>query len=158
MLIVPNGPQCDCGGRGCLESLASGSAIAREGINAVRLSKSPTLLELCNGQIEQISAETVSKAARLGDKTAKSIFKEAGKYLGIGVANLAVSLDPEIVVIGGGLSNSLDLMTESMENQINVLITRYVGSPTLVVKSKLGDNGGLLGAAHYAFRETGVVL
>ena len=71
---------------------------------------------------------------------------------------MAVSLDPEIVVIGGGLSNSLDLMTESMENQINVLITRYVGSPTLVVKSKLGDNGGLLGAAHYAFRETGVVL
>ena len=154
MLMVPNGPKCDCGGNGCLESLASGSAIARQGIEAVRLSKSTILIELCNGQIEQISAETISKAARLGDETSKSIFEQAGMYLGIGISNLAISLDPDIIVIGGGLSNSLDLMMESVNKQIELLVNSYVGPSTLVVKSKLGDDAGLLGAATYAFQQT----
>ena len=111
------------------------------------------MIELCDGQIEKISAETVSKAARLGDEISKSIFEHAGMYLGIGISNLTISLDPDIIVIGGGLSNSLDLMMESVNKQIELLVNSYVGPSTLVVKSKLGDDAGMLGAATYAFQQ-----
>lgn len=108
MIIEPNGPRCTCGSQGCLESLASGTSIGR--IAQERAKGHETIMYELAGKPETITARIVSEAARQGDRLARSILEEVACYLGIGLANIISAFDPDIVVMGGGVMNSADLL------------------------------------------------
>lgn len=98
--ILPDGPECLCGKRGCLEALVAGPAIGARARRMAGECLGTAMLDLAEGNVEGISSETALQAALQGDETALEVFRETGRYLGLGIANLVQVLNPEIVVVG----------------------------------------------------------
>ena len=104
-VIDPSGPVCGCGNYGCLEALASGTAIATRGAEAEARGESERLTRL-KERGERITAEAVAEAAEDGDLVCREIYAEAGRFLGIALANLVNLLSPEVIVVGGGVTKA----------------------------------------------------
>ena len=149
--IDRNGPVDNCGNVGCLEVMASGTAVGRMARERLASGESSSLTENGGGEIESVNAQMVSEAARQGDALARSVMDEVATNLGIGIVSLLHAFDPEIIVIGGGMSNSLDLLLEGIEAEIDRHAMGNLKGSRPVVKSKLGDDVGLLGAAALVF-------
>lgn len=98
--ILPNGPRCGCGKRGCLEALASGPSIARLARESLAYGRHKRVLSLAGGKPDAIRTEHIVQAATEGDPFAIGILEEAGTYLGIGIANLIQILNPEMIILG----------------------------------------------------------
>lgn len=149
MIVEPEGNKCSCGNRGCLETYASATGIVRMAKEAVD-----------NGEagwdVGTLTTEVIDEAARRGDKIALRIFSEAGRYLGIGVASLLHILNPEAVVIGGGVVKAWELFYPSMAEEINRRCFREIKERTRIIPAFLGDNAGMLGAARLAFEQSAV--
>ncbi|MEN8098368.1 MAG: ROK family protein [Chloroflexota bacterium] len=150
MTVLPRGPHCGCGNRGCLEAVASGTAIAREGREYMLHNPNGLLYALSEGDPDRVSAKLVAEASRLGDRDAEEIIREAMSYLGIGVANLVNLLNPELVVIGGSLIKMGDLLFESVKSTVKRCTFSRLSRSLQIVPSQLGDTAGLLGAASVA--------
>jgi glucokinase len=103
MTVEPDGPRCFCGGRGCLEMMASGTAIGRTGTLAVEEGRSEALALLLN-EAGKVGPEEVALAAQQGDQVANEILDEAARYIGIGLGSLINLINPEAIVLGGGVS------------------------------------------------------
>ena len=101
-VVEPDGPLCGCGNRGCLEAIASGTAIAREGRQALEQGAAPILRRLAAESSEPVSTALVARAAAEGDEDARRILRAAARALGIGLGNLVNLLNPDVIVIGGG--------------------------------------------------------
>ncbi|MFQ6100862.1 MAG: ROK family protein [Anaerolineae bacterium] len=153
MTIVPYGPLCGCGNRGCLEVLASGMAIAHQARERVARGVPTLLADLAEGDLERITAKLVATAADQGDGEAQKILAEAMDYLGIGMANLVNLFNPQLIVIGGGLTNIGDALFEPVRRQIDRRAFRVPAQTVRVVPAALGDNVGALGAAAVALRQ-----
>jgi glucokinase len=145
MVIDPDGPRCVCGNFGCLEALASGSAIARMAQEGISSGKPSAILNLVDGDLSKVTAQTVEKAARSEDSLAKEIMERAGTSLGIGIVNLLHLFDPELLIIGGGVSKAGDLLFEPVRR---VIAERAMHGfkQAKIVPSALGDDSGLYGA------------
>jgi glucokinase len=150
MIVVPGGHRCECGNRGCWEQYASGNALVREARELAR-SNSPvahTLLELAGGNPEAITGPLVTQAARAGDPAAVELFEDVGRWLGIGVANLAAALDPGTIVIGGGVSDADELLLGPCREAFRRTLTGRGFRPELTIaRAQLGPAAGLVGAA-----------
>ena len=147
MQVVPDGQDCECGGRGCWEQYSSGTALVRHA--QARLSGQPTLLqELCGGDPEQLTGPMVTAAAERGDLVALQAYASVGDWLGVGTANLVAAFDPEVVVIGGGVSAAGDLLLEPART---ALARSLVGAGHRVVppmlRATLGPEAGAVGGA-----------
>jgi N-acetylglucosamine repressor len=116
--IDPNGPECACGSKGCLEVYASGPALAR--IGRASAAKNPTskIIALTGGSLEDISGEVVFQAAVEGDPAALKIFKDMGFYLGIGISNLIDLFNPERVILCGRVSQAHRFFLPSLEKTV----------------------------------------
>ena len=155
MVIEVNGPKCGCGNRGCLEALASRTAIFRRIQSAVKDGQKTLLTDMLGPNLADMRSGDIRKAIRKGDKFVEKIVEEAAEYAGIGVANLINILNPEIVVVGGGV-------IEALENEMMPTIIKtakeHVMSGTMsgieIEASKLGDHAGITGAAVLARRGT----
>ncbi len=101
MIVDGKGPLCDCGNRGCLEALSSGTAIARDVVNKIKQGKSSAVLQLVQGRLENIDSRMVGRAAREGDPIALEAIKQASYYLGLGLINLINNFNPQLIIIGG---------------------------------------------------------
>jgi len=143
-----NGPQCKCGNRGCLEMYASATAIVR--MTREALSDYPN--SILQGQ--KIDARTVYEAGKAGDELGLKIYKTMGEYLGVGLANLINVLGPEVIVIGGGVANGLDLFEGPMRAEIAQRTFPSLSRHVKIRPAECGDNAGLLGAAWLAFEAT----
>ena len=108
MIVKPGGPRCTCGSQGCLESIASGTSIAR--IARERGMQTSTRIHSPFSGVEEINARIVFEAADRGDRLAKDVVEEVAYYLGIGLANVISAFDPDIVILGGGVMNSAELI------------------------------------------------
>jgi glucokinase len=148
--VLPHGPVCGCGNRGCLESLASGTAIARRGRESVARGVPTVISELAQGDSLRISAKLVAQAAERGDSEARMILSQAMDYLGIGMANLVNLLNPELIVIGGGLTKLGDMLFDSVRRAIDRIAFPMAARAVRVVPAALGDDVGALGAAALA--------
>ena len=116
LTVLPEGPECVCGKSGCVESLGSGWAIARDGRALLEESPRDGLLHhLCRGDPALLDAEIVIEAYRRGDPSVKNLVERAFTYLGIGIANAICLLDPQIVVLGGGITRAKDIMQPILE-------------------------------------------
>ncbi|MBL7209420.1 MAG: ROK family protein [Dehalococcoidia bacterium] len=151
MTIEANGPQCNCGNVGCLEALASGTAVAREAVRRLNQGEISSIAQLAEGRLESITAETVALAARQGDHLACDVVANAGNYLGIGLANLVNIFNPELIVIGGGLSQMGDMLLEPARKVVKERAFQLPARTVRIVRARLGSNAGIAGAAAYAF-------
>jgi glucokinase len=143
-----SGPACNCGSHGCLEVYASATAIAR--MTREGLSRHPSS-EL-NGR-EDLTAENVFAAGKNGDALALEVFHRMGDYLGVGLANVINILNPEMIVIGGGVANGWELFEKPMHQRIHEYAFRLPAANVKIVPAERGDDAGLLGAARLAFSQ-----
>ncbi len=155
MTILAGGPRCGCGNRGCLEALASGTAIARRARESVARGVPTRIAELAGGQPERISARLVAQAAAEGDAEAQGILAEATNYLGIGMANLANLLNPQRIIIGGGLTNLGEALFEPVRRALARHAFPGAARAVEVLPAALGENVGVLGAAAVALAAVG---
>jgi len=148
--VLPNGPLCACGNRGCLESVSSGTAIVNRARERLACGV-PTLIgELVAGEDERVTVQLVAQAAEQGDVEARGILAEAMGFLGIGMANLVNLLNPELVVIGGGLVNLGPLLFEPVRRAIDRRAFPGPAQAVRVAPAELDGRAGVLGAAAVA--------
>lgn len=148
MTVSKEGPRCGCGNVGCAESFASGTAIGKRAKEAVA-SKVVTSLKKYNN----VTAKEVFMEAAEGDAEAKRILDNALYYLGITVGNVMSHLDPEKVVMGGGVINGGDVVIETVKKVVAERCLSVFAENCSIEKAKLGGQAGVLGAAALAITE-----
>ncbi len=147
--LVEDGPLCGCGARGCLEQLASGTAVARRAREMLGRNGAPVLARLAAGDRE-ITAELVHQAAEQGDLDAREIIDRAGRYLGSGLVAFVNIFNPDVIVIGGGTAKIGAMLLEPALAELNTRAFRIAREHVRVVPAQLGDRAGALGAAMLA--------
>lgn len=151
-IVEPNGPRCKCGTRGCLEAVAAGPAIAAQANAALQAGANTILKEMAAQNEDRVSAEMVFQAAAQGDRVALLCMEEAGRYLGLAIFTLIMHYDPQMIILGGGVSNAgeliLDPIRRELERQATWSFTaREVLNPEMIRTSTLGQDVAILGAA-----------
>jgi glucokinase len=153
--MVPNGRECGCGNLGCWEQYASGTALVRAVHEDARTGSAgaAALLELAGGEVEAITGQMVTQAARDGDAYAREKVDEIGRWLGEGIATLAAILDPATVALGGGVADAGDLLLTPAVEAFRATLTGRGHRPELEIrKARLGNQAGLIGAADLSRR------
>lgn len=150
MIIEPHGRSCTCGRRGCLESYASGRAITDRAIASLEGGTRSILTECCNGNYYKITPELVYTSALDGDNLSRELFREAGQYLGMGVANLVNLFSLEAVILGGGLLGAWDLFIEELKEEFSRRVMKPLAESVSIHKAALKNDGGSIGAAGLA--------
>jgi glucokinase len=153
MTVKLDGKRCNCGSFGCLERYASATAIAEMGREACKKDRKSLLLKLAGGNVDEISARTVFDAAKKGDKTAKDITEKAGWFLGAGIANLINLLNPEMVIIGGGVAQAGGILLRIIRKAIRTYGLRINTKKVKIVLGELKSDAGVVGAAALAWQE-----
>ena len=154
MVIQPEGPLCGCGGRGCLEVYASATGIRRMALEAVDRKEGRGLLGRCGGDSERITSEKVFEAAQYGDLTARKIFNEMGRSLGLGLVNLINLFNPERIVIGGKVSQAWDFFIGRLMETVKERSMRSPREKVKIVRTRCKEDAGILGAAYEALMES----
>jgi len=150
MVIDDNGPLCDCGNRGCWEVLASGKAMVAEAKRLIGAGAVTAVLDYAGGSVEKLSAEAIHRAALAGDELALKMIARTAYYLGVGLANLINIFNPELIAIGGGLSNIGDMLLLPAYEEAGRRAFRHSYRATRFARPELGNNSGVIGAAAYA--------
>ena len=153
MTIDQNGPLDNCGNVGCLEAMASGTALARMAQERIEAGESSVMLEFAGGNIEAVDARIVVQAAQQDDALAQSLMQEVGRSLASGIITLMHIFDPQLIVIGGGLGQNLDMFMPTIEPEVKRRAMAHFQGAVPVAKSQLGDDVSLLGAAALVFKE-----
>lgn len=144
--VEPFGVKCGCGSWGCVEQYSSASAIVRM-VGELRADYPGSMLQ---GK-QDLSSAGVYEAGKAGDELAVEVFRTMGFYLGIAMAGLVNVLNPDLVVIGGGTAAGWDLFIDHTREQIEKRAFRQPAERAKLVRAKLGDDAGILGAARLAF-------
>ena len=147
--VDPNGPRCNCGNLGCLEAMSSGTAIAKKGKEAVS-----TNVETSLKKHDTVTSYEVFKEAEAGDEVAKDIIDNALTYLGIGVANAIATFDPEMIIIGGGVSKAGDIVFDTVKKVVNKRCFKSMAESCEIVPAGLGSDAGVVGAVALAIIES----
>lgn len=142
-VIVPNGPRCNCGKRGCLEALASGTAIAR--VAREKAGEDSLILKLA-GERKKINAVIVAEAARKGERLAQTIYQQAAFYLGLSATNIIQIFNPEMIIIGGGVSKAGRLLFQPLMKTVRAFSWPRPLRRCKIVRAALKDNVCDLGA------------
>ncbi len=155
--IDPQGPPCNCGNNGCLEVFASGTGLVRRTREAIMQGAETSIMAMVDGDLNKITALTVEKAALSGDAFSKEMWDSTGDYLGIGLASLINVLDPELLVMGGGVSKAGELLFAPMRKTISKRLFQGVAYQVKIVRAELGKDVGTLGAVAVALNRQKIV-
>lgn len=155
-VIDPSGPLCYCGLRGCWESLAAGPAIARQARAGLDKQPDSLLLELAAGRPEQIDARLVAQAARAGDALATAVMEQAAEHFSLGVANIIMLFVPDMIVLSGGVMESLDLFQPALDEMVAAIDVMVPAHQVRIVPAHLGYHAGLYGAAYAVMQKIGL--
>lgn len=148
--VIPDGPMCGCGNRGCLETLVSGTAIAAEGIRLMRTGQAPTLYELVDGDAQKVTTKAMAEAANAGDEIIREAIRKAAVYLGVAIANVVTVLHPELIVIGGGVAEMGDLLMQPVCDAVKVRVRMFPTDDVEITRSRMGEHAGVMGAVALA--------
>lgn len=151
MSIVADGEKCGCGNYGCLELYASARAIIARAISALEAGRESILREYWGGNIYKLSPEEIHRAAFDGDTLARELLKNAGRYLGIGIANIVNCLSPEAVVLAGGLTGAWDLYVQEAIREASRRTLKELFDRVSILPALLEDDAGVIGAAGLVF-------
>ncbi|MEK3917659.1 ROK family protein [Paenibacillus sp. FSL H7-0331] len=149
--IEPSGPLCPCGNHGCLQVLAAGPAIEQEFRKLVRSSEQELVYPYQNMDLQFLKMHDVCAAAEDDDKLAVQVISNAASYLGIAMANLLNTFNPEAIILGGTIPNASTLFVETATRVMRQRAMRPLSADTIVKTSVFKDIGGALGAANFAF-------
>lgn len=147
--VEPDGVVCGCGSRGCVEQYSSATAIVR--ISNELISQYPKSNLIRNSVVDSLG---IYKAAKKGDELALEVFRQQGFYLGIALAGLINVLNPEAIIIGGGVAAAWDLFIPHTIEQIHKRAYREPANRAKIIPARLGDDAGILGVARLAFENT----
>ncbi len=147
MVIVKDGVECTCGRKGCFEVYASATALIRETAEVIAEYPDSIIHEMVEKNSNKISGKTAFIAAKQGDAAGKKIVEQFIEYLGIGVSNVINILQPEIVVIGGGISKEGENLLVPLREYVKRNIYTKEGPITKIMAAKLGNDAGIIGAA-----------
>ena len=146
MVIDPHGRRCACGSRGCLEAQIGTAAVLEQARRAIRRKAGP-LRSLAREAQGRLTPALVSQAARSGDAAARKIWADLGRSLGVGLANVANLLNPDRMVIGGGLSNAWGLFYPTLVETVRAQALAVSARAVRIVRAQLGNHAGVVGAA-----------
>lgn len=152
IVVEPGGPVCPCGGRGHLEAVASGTAIARQAREAVAAGEETMISSMADGDPENVTAKLVYEAALRGDRLGAGLLAAAGGWVGHALVSLVHLFDPEVIVLGGGVTGAGDLFWGPLREVLREDVSPAFGEGLRLEKSTLGDDAGLYGAAALALR------
>ncbi|MEN8116255.1 MAG: ROK family transcriptional regulator [Bacteroidota bacterium] len=151
--LVDNGVLCVCGKQGCLETIVSANAIARQAREGIQNGSSSLIKDLVNNNLEKIDISVVIQAANSGDQFAISLFSEVGKWLGRGMAYLIQIFNPELIIIGGQVAVANQFILAPIQQSIHTYSNRDISNDTEIQFSELGSKAGTMGAAAYALEQ-----
>lgn len=152
LTILPDGPRCGCGNRGCVEALASAPAIAAEGVRLMLSGQAPKLHEIAGGDAGKVTTKTMAEAAAKGDEKVAEAIVRAAEYLGIAIASVVTTLHPDLIVIGGGAAGIGDLLFDNVRRTVCERVKMFPGETVRIEPSLLGDKAGILGAIALAVK------
>ncbi|KUK31834.1 MAG: Glucokinase GlkA [Thermoanaerobacterales bacterium 50_218] len=153
MVVVPDGPLCSCGNRGCLEAVASGKALKKRAQSLIAEGRCQKILELAGGDPDAVEAPMIAHAAHSGDSEARQLLAEAGRYLGLAIGNIANLLNPSIFIIGGGVARGAgDFLLEPARQEAKRHVFPAFRESLRVVPGALRGRAGVLGAAALAHK------
>lgn len=154
--INTNGDKCECGNYGCLESYASARALLSKAISVLEEGRESILTKLCNGNFYRLTAEDVYRAALDGDTLAREVLKDAGRFLGIGMANIINLLSPEAIILTGGLIGAWDIYIHEAKKETSRRAFKELFNTVKILPSLLRDDAGIIGSAELVFQNSSV--
>ncbi|TLM99922.1 ROK family glucokinase [bacterium] len=147
-VVLPDGPQCNCGNRGCLETLTAAPALLRQAQIAIDRGRTTSL-----ATVENLAARDVFKAAENGDGVALEIIGEMTHYLSLGLANLINILNPDLIVVGGGVSRAGELLFRPLREKTLACALPSAAQAVKIVPAQLGNDAGSIGAGAVVLQE-----
>ncbi len=153
MTAVPQGQWCGCGRRGCLEQYTAGTALVRTARKRAAAGDSTLgpLVQAAGGTVKKIDGPLITALAQQGDPACRALIAEVGSWLGEGAASIAAILDPEVIVVGGGVSAAGDLLLEPARGSyVEHLTARMHRTVAPWVVAEMGNSAGIVGAADLA--------
>lgn len=147
MTIDSNGRKCKCGNYGCLEQYASGPAIALRAVEGIEAGAPSLLVDMVHGNLDEITAATVYEATVDGDPYAAEVMKDTARFLGAGVASIINILNPEMVVIAGGVTRAGDTLFDPLRAEVRRRAFKSAQECCRIVPAELPGTAGVVGAA-----------
>ncbi len=152
MTINSEGPECMCGSRGCLEVYSSATAVVRRLREEVMRGEKTQLVGKQGKRLDRVTSRDIHQAALAGDRLSRRLFREMGRYLGIGIANLINLLNLESVILGGGVAEAWDFFVPTLKKEVKQRAFKVPARRVKLLRSWLGVNAGFLGAAFLAWQ------
>jgi glucokinase len=142
-----NGPQCNCGNKGCIEAYVGQKYLSKRTVEGLKANPNSKIFELINGDLEKVEPLIIYQAAKAGDEYAINVLNEAGFYLGVAAANYFNIFDFNLAIIGGGVSAARDLIFNSIIKTAKERVLPVLKDRIRIIPAALGNKAGLLGAA-----------
>lgn len=147
-----HGPRCGCGKLGCIEALASGPAIARRAQSKLTDGRVSSLLDLAGGNIENVNSDLVGKACSAGDALAKEVVDETVQLLAVWLGNIIDLLEPDVIVIGGGVASMLKPYFGEIQDRLPACCLNQLCTEIPLLPASYGEDAGIAGAAALCFQ------
>jgi glucokinase len=149
--ILPDGPLCGCGNRGCLETLTGGPALIGAGVRLMKSGHASRLYELVEGSADRVTPRLMAQAAAAGDQFVREELLRAGRMLGIGVSNVIAVLNPELVVLGGDVAHEVGpLLIDTVRQEVRERIRLFPVDKVRIEMSALREKAALWGGVALA--------
>lgn len=153
MSINADGEKCPCGNTGCLELYASARAMIARAVSALEKGTESLLRECCKGNFYKLTPEDIYTTALDGDSLAREILKDAGRNLGIGIANIINLMSPEAIILTGGLIGAWNIYVQEAIKEASRRAFRELFETVKIIPSSLGDEAGVIGSAGLVFQK-----
>ncbi|MBI5073743.1 MAG: ROK family protein [Nitrospirae bacterium] len=153
MSINADAEKCPCGNIGCLETYASARAMIAKAVIMLEKDNESILKECCKGSIYKITPEDIYRAALEGDALSREILKDAGRFLGVGIANIINIMSPEAIILTGGLVGAWNIYVQEAIKEASRRAFKELFDAVKIIPSSLGDDAGIVGAASLVFME-----
>ncbi|MFV9568836.1 ROK family transcriptional regulator [Thermoanaerobacter mathranii] len=147
------GPKCSCGNYGCFEALASEKALVNLVVKSIKEGNDSIVYQMAKGILDNVTPEMIYEAAKLNDKLAINSLETIGRYLGIGIANIINTFNPELILIGGGIVQGRSFFEDIMRETTKKRAFENSYSSCSIAFAELGDNATLIGAANMVMDE-----
>ncbi len=155
--IVKDGLYCNCGNRGCLEMYASAPGIVRRTQKYILKGHNTVITSMVDGNLDKITTKTLSQAWEKGDELAQLVIDETAEFLGIGLATFAHLINPEVIIIGGGVSLMGDKLFNPLQRYFDEHSMRILRNKVPIIPAKLKSESGTVGAAALAMINLGIL-
>lgn len=147
MIIVPEGKECTCGNKGCFERYTSASALIAWGVETMENDPNSSIAKRAGSDKENVTAKLMIDLAKEGDEVALKIFDDYTRYLAYGIVNLINIIDPEVIILGGGVSRAGDFLLDSIKPKVASRVFCKEAPYSEILISKMGNDAGVVGAA-----------